>query len=91
MSKEELIGRLLTASADELVQIEAVFTKTVNAPVAPGDRRLLTITETARELNVSRMTIHRMLADGRLPFVETRAGRRRIPSAAITALVKGRA
>jgi hypothetical protein len=32
-----------------------------------------------------------MAADGRLPIVETRAGRRRIPSAALTDYAAGRA
>lgn len=58
-------------------------------PAVPPDRRLFTLTGAARELGVSRATIHRMLADGRLPGTETRAGRRRIPSHAITTLVKG--
>lgn len=89
MSKEELIGRLLVATPEELAKIEAVFTKTANAQAAPGDRRLLTLTEAAEIVGVSRMTVFRMCADGRLPCIETRAGRRRIPSEAITSFVRG--
>lgn len=61
-------------------------TKGMNKPI---DRRLLTMTQAAKELNVSRMTIRRMCNDGRLPVVETRAGRRWIPNTALTNLVKG--
>ena len=89
MSKEQLIGRLLTATPSELEKIEAVFSGKANAQPATGDRRLLTLMDAARELNVSRMTVHRMCADGRLPVVETRAGRRRIASHAITEFLKG--
>ena len=89
MSKEQLIGRLLTATPDEMEKIKAVFNCKATAPQLPTDRRLLTLTEAAAVLNVSRMTIHHMAADGRLPSTETRAGRRRIPSAAITTLVEG--
>ena len=91
MGKEQLMGRLLTATPSELEKIEAVFSGKANAQPDTGDRRLLTLMDVARELNVSRMTVHRMCADGRLPVVETRAGRRRVPSAAITAFLKGKA
>ena len=87
MNKEQLIGRLLTATPSELKKIAAVFTG--EGATEPTDRRLLTIAQTARALNVSRATIWRLLRDGRLPTVELRPGSRRIPSEAITALVKG--
>ena len=87
MNKEQLIGRLLTATPSELKKIEAVFTG--EGATDPGDRRLLSIAQAARALNVSRTTIWRLLRDGRLPCVELRPGSRRIPSAAITAFVKG--
>lgn len=61
----------------------------VIVPTTAEDRRLLTLTQVANELSVSRMTVYRMCADGRLPLVETRAGRRWVPSAALTAFVKG--
>lgn len=90
MSKEQLIGRLLTATPSELEKIEAVFSGKDNAQPDTGDRRLMTLMDAARELNVSRMTIRRMTADGRLPTIQTRAGRRRIASAAITAFLTGK-
>jgi excisionase family DNA binding protein len=54
-----------------------------------GDRRLLTLAAAATVLGVSRQTVFRMSRDGRLPVVETRAGRFRVPSYALTALLKG--
>ena len=50
----------------------------------PSESELLTL------LGVSRMTIHRMAADGRLATIQTRAGRRRIASAALTAFLTGK-
>ncbi len=87
MNKELLMARLLTATPSELKKIEAVFTG--EGATDPGDRRLLSIAQAARALNVSRTTVWRLLRDGRLSCVELRKGSRRIPSAAITAFVKG--
>lgn len=90
MLKEQLIGRLLAATPRELERIEAVF-KNADTDTAPlTDRRLLTLTQAAETLGCSRMTVFRLLADGRLPAVETRSGRRRIPSAALTEFAAGR-
>ena len=87
MSKEELIGKLLAASPAELKRVAAVFTG--ETPTEPTDRRLYNIQQAARELNISRSSVWRLLKSGRLPFVELRKGSRRIPSAAITAFVIG--
>ena len=89
MSKEELIGKVLTATPEQLRAVEQAFNANTAAATDPGDRRLLTQTEAAAILGVSRMTIFRMTRDGRLPAVEIRAGRLRIPSAALTELAKG--
>jgi len=87
MSKEELIGKLLTATPAELNRVAAVFAG--ETPTEPTDRKLYNIQQAARELNISRTSVWRLLKSGRLPFVELRPGSRRIPSAAITAFVKG--
>ena len=83
MTKEALIGKLLAASPAELKRVAAVFTG--EGPTDPGDRRLLSIAQTARALNVSRTTVWRLLRAGRLPTVELHPGSRRVPSAAVTA------
>jgi len=88
LSKEEIMMKILTAPDDTLARVAHVLDGKSD-PTVTGDRRLLTLTEAAHELNVSRMTVHRMCADGRLPVIETRAGRRRIASASITEFLKG--
>jgi excisionase family DNA binding protein len=90
MSPDQRMMKILTADPATLAKVDAVLTGTATEkPTDPGDRRLLTQTEAAAILGVSRMTIFRMTRDGRLPVVEIRAGRLRIPSAALTELAKG--
>jgi excisionase family DNA binding protein len=86
MNKEELIGKLLTATPAELNRVAAVFAG--ETPTEPTDRRLLSIQQAADALGVSRTTTWRLLRDGRLPYVELRPGSRRIPSAAVTEFAK---
>lgn len=89
MTKEALIGKLLVATPAELKRVAQVFTgEPTDGATDPGDRRLLSIAQAARALNVSRTTVWRLLRDGRIPVVELRPGSRRIPSAAISALVQ---
>jgi len=82
MTKEALIRKLLAATPAELNRLAAVLAG--ETPTEPTDRRLLSIQQAADALNVSRSTVWRLLRDGRLPFVELRPGRRRIPSVAVT-------
>jgi excisionase family DNA binding protein len=90
MSTDERFKKLLAADAGTLAKIDAVLDgKAVEKPTDPGDRRLLTQTEAAEILGCSRMTVFRMVKDGRLDAVELRAGRLRIPSAALTKLATG--
>ena len=88
MSTDERFKKLLAADPATLAKVDAVLTGTAtDKPTDPGDRRLLTQTAAAEVLGVSRTTIFRMTRDGRLPAVELRQGRLRIPSKAITELV----
>lgn len=89
MTTESRITKLLSASPDTLLKIDMLL-EGRRIETNTGDLRLLTLMEAARVMGLSRMTIHRMAADGRLPVVETRAGRRRIPSASLTALLQGK-
>jgi excisionase family DNA binding protein len=89
MSKEELIGKVLSATPEQLKAVEKAFNGNTAAATDPGDRRLLTQTAAAEALGVSRMTIFRMTRDGRLPAVEIRNGRLRIPSQALTFFANG--
>lgn len=90
MTTEQRLSAILAATPDVLRRVDRVLTgEPTEGATDPGDRRLLSIAQTARALNVSRTTVWRLLRDGRLPFIELRKGSRRIPSAAVTALVKG--
>jgi excisionase family DNA binding protein len=90
MSPDQRMMKILTADPATLAKVDAVLTGTAtDKPTDPGDRRLLTQTQAAEILGCSRMTVFRMVRDGRLDAVELRAGRIRIPSAAITKLAAG--
>ena len=92
MSKEEIIGKVLQADPSQLKKIAAVFSGAVEEPQVkpiPTDRRLLTFTDAAQTLGLSRTTIQRMVDDGRLQAIETRSGRQRIASAEITRFLDG--
>jgi excisionase family DNA binding protein len=91
MSKEEIIGKILQADPSQLKRIEGVFNNEPEpqAKATPTDRRLLTFTDAAQTLGLSRMTIQRMVEDGRLQAIETRSGRQRIASAEITRFLEG--
>ena len=83
-----MIMQIIAASPEELLRwYEFAENKSVAQP--PADRRLLTLAAAATVLGVSRQTVLRMSRDGRLPVVETRAGRFRVPSHALTDLLKG--
>jgi excisionase family DNA binding protein len=85
MGKEELIGRILAATPEQLKTVEQALSG--EKAVEVTDTRLLTFTEAARWMHVSRQTIWRMVKEGRLPTVETRLDRYRVPAAALTAFV----
>lgn len=89
MTTEQRLSAILAATPDVLRRVDRILSGEIEGATDPGDRRLLTIQQTADALGISRTTTWRMLRDGRLPFVELRKGSRRIPSAAVTALVKG--
>ena len=89
MTTERRMTLLLAATPDVLKRIDRILSgEPTEGTTDPGDRKLLSIKQTAAAMGVSRTTVWRMLRDGGLPFVELR-GSRRVPSAAITAFVKG--
>lgn len=89
MSKEELMMKLLTAAPDVLERVAGILENKLVTPNTSADRRLLTFSKAAETMGVSRQTVWRMVSDGRLTTVEIRPGTRRIPSAALTALLNG--
>ena len=90
MTTERRMTLLLAATPDVLRRVDRILSGEPIEGATDPDRRLLSIAQAAVALGVSRTTIWRLLRDGRLPSVELRAGgSRRIPSAAVTAFVKG--
>ena len=90
LTTEQRMTLLLVATPDTLRRVDRILTgEPGEGATEPTDRRLYNIQQAARELNISRTSVWRLLKSGRLPFVELRKGSRRIPSEAITALVKG--
>jgi excisionase family DNA binding protein len=88
MTTEQRLSAILAANPGVLRRVDAILSGEIEGATDPGDRRLLSIAQAARALNVSRTTIWRLLRDGRLPTVELRPGSRRIPSAAVTEFSK---
>jgi len=87
MTTEARIQNLLQADAEKLAQVDSIL-QGGGANAAPTDRRLLSMTQAAETMGLSRQTIWRMIKEDRLPVVEIRRGRYRVPSAAITAMLK---
>ena len=88
MTTEQRLSAILAANPGVLRRVDAILSGEIEGATDPGDRRLLSIAQTARALNISRTTVWRLLRDGRLPTVELRPGSRRIPSAAVTEFAK---
>lgn len=89
MTTETRFTKLLQATPEQLASIDALLDGQGLGLKEPTDRKLLTLTAAADALGVSRQTVWRMVNDGRLPTVEMRAGRHRVPSNALTELLKG--
>lgn len=56
---------------------------------APVSARLLNYRQAAERLGLSKQTVRRLIKAGRLPVVETRAGRTRVPEQAVIELAAG--
>lgn len=90
MTTEERFRQLLSATPSQLADVDKILDGYSMKDIQTPDRKLLTLADTARELGVSRMTVHRMCADKRLPVIVTRCGRRRIASADLTSYLENR-
>ena len=69
MSNEQRMMRLLTANPATLAKIDAVLSGTDGEAAKADDLRLVTFTEAARRLNISRVTVYRLVKLGRLETV----------------------
>ena len=88
MNTETRIQKLLTADPGTLARIDNILNGGETAADTPTDRRLLSMTQAAETLGLSRQTIWRMTKENRLPVVEIRRGRFRIPNTAISQMIE---
>lgn len=88
MTTEQRLSAILAANPGVLRRVDSILSGEIEGATDP-DRKLLSIAQAARALNLSRTSVWRMLRDGRLPFIELRpGGSRRVPSAAVTAFAQ---
>lgn len=92
MILNDILPGLCNATPEELDRVaSALYGQKSEASEQASDRRLFTLAEAARELNVSRSTVARMVRDGFLSTIELRAGgSRRIASQSITDFLSGK-
>ena len=94
MNKSEVLVWLagLADDSPELARVDAIRRGKVDAPAAaaPTSTRLLSMGEASAALGVSRQTVWRLVKEKKLPTVEIRRGRLRIPESALRAFVEGR-
>ncbi len=70
MSERERMMKLLAANPQTLAKVDAVLDGTDGKPdKADADCRLVTFTEAAKRLNLSRPTVYRLAKAGRLEVV----------------------
>ncbi len=86
MTTEQRFAAMLSAPAAVLARVDAALSGQAEAAPTPPPARLLTHSEAARRLSVSRVTAWRMEKDGVLPVCEIRPGVYRVPESAIAAL-----
>ena len=93
MNKSEIFIWLagLPDSAPEIVAVDAIrLGIAAPAAAAPTSTRLLSMGEASAALGVSRQTTWRLVKEKKLPTVEIRRGRLRIPEAGLREFVEGR-
>ena len=87
--KVQLIAQIAIASDDKLTQIATILGLGVPESVNPGDSKLYKLCEAAKTLNVSRMTLWRMMSERKIDFVNTGSKGRRISGLALRKYVSG--
>ncbi len=86
----DFLAAALTAPPDRIADALEILKGTA-VPVAADDRPLLlTISEAARRLNLSRNTVRRIVKEGRLTRVEIYTGSFRLRRLDVEALAAGR-
>jgi excisionase family DNA binding protein len=71
------------SDTDRLRRLDPAASGTIQAQRTLGAPRLLTVREVALRLRVSRATVYRLVAEGRIPALRVSSGAVRIPEAAL--------
>ena len=88
MTTNERLIKIATSDAATLARIDAILTGKAPAPKAEADYRLLTISEAAKKLGISRPTAYRLIEKGRLDIVLL-DGVQRVPMHAVADFANG--
>ena len=87
-SKLDIIQYVINATPEQVAAVAgitgAAHTET------PRDFRLYTFSEVSKLLGISRMTLWRMVKQGKIDTVQTSGGNRRIPGPAIHKYISGK-
>jgi excisionase family DNA binding protein len=87
-TRDQVMGLVLTAKNEQLEAMEKAYRGNGATPASlEQDCRLLTFTDAAKTMNVSRPTIWRMCKSGLLPCIKIRPGTKRVPFQAIKNLL----
>lgn len=75
---------------ERLTKIAGFIRGVEGVPETPKSCRLLTMGEASDRLNISRVTLWRMVRDGAIQFVEIGKGTKRIPESELSRFAQGK-
>lgn len=86
MTTEERFVKLATATPEQRAQVDAILEGRTSRRT-DAEVRLLSVTDAAKMMDISRMTVYRLKKAGRLASVELPGGTERITLASVLALI----
>ena len=86
MTTNERFLKLATATPAQCAQVDAILEGRAERSAA-AEVRLLSVTDAAKMMDISRMTVYRLKKAGRLSTVELPGGTNRITLASVLALI----
>ena len=86
MTTNERFLKLATATPEQCAQVDAILDGSASRQNGP-QLRLLSVTDAAKMMDISRMTVYRLKKAGRLASVELPGGTERITLASVLALI----
>lgn len=87
-SKLEIIQRIISATPEQVAAIAGITGVSHTEP--PRDFRLYKFSEVSKLLGISRMTLWRMVKQGKIDTVNTSGGNKRIPGPVLHKFICGR-